>query len=224
MDEKILKRLCNYTVLYAEDDVGVQKNVSELLALFFKRVYLASDGQEAYELFKEHRPDLVITDIKMMGVSGIELVKKIRETDEEAHVIIITAYTEVDFMLEAIELSLLRYIVKPITEPKLLDAFEKFLQAKEKSSLKELCDGWYYDTAQKTILHEDTTYELTKKESKLLDLLLYKDAIITYEEIEQKLWDNEYMSLNALRLMIKNLRKKLPEGVLKNIQGIGYKL
>ena len=172
----------------------------------------------------EHHPDLVITDIKMPRVSGIELVKKIREHDSQAHIIIITAYTEVDFMLEAIELSLLRYIVKPITEPKLFEAFEKFLQSKEKNSLKELSEGWFYDSLQKIILHESITYELTKKEAKLIELLLQKDSIITYEEIEEKLWEHEYMSLNALRLMVKNLRKKLPEGILKNIQGIGYKL
>ncbi len=77
---------------------------------------------------------------------------------------------------------------------------------------------------QKIITHHSELYELTKKEAKLIELLLEKDSIITYEEIEQNLWESEYMSLNALRLMIKNLRKKLPEGTLKNIQGIGYKL
>lgn len=224
MDEKLLKKLSNYKVLYAEDDLGVRKNVNELLSLLFKEVFLASDGQEAYELFMEHKPDLVITDIKMPKVSGIELVKKIRESDQEAHIIIITAYTEVDFMLEAIELSLLRYIVKPITEPKLFEALEKFLQSKEKSYLKELAPEWFYDHLQKTIVYQDEVYELTKKEAKLIELLLLKDSIISYEEIEEKLWEHEYMSLNALRLMIKNLRKKLPEGILKNIQGIGYKL
>lgn len=224
MDEKALKKLANYTVLYAEDDLGVQKNVNELLSLLFKTVYLASDGQKAYELFREHHPDLVITDIKMPRVSGIDLAKKIRETDTEAEIIIITAYTEVDFMLEAIELSLLRYIVKPITEPKLFDALEKFLQSKEKVYFKELAPGWFYDNLQKSVIHEGTLHELTKKEAKLIEMLLQKDSIITYEEIEEKLWENEYMSLNALRLMIKNLRKKLPEGILKNIQGIGYKL
>ena len=87
MDEKAFKKLANYTVLYAEDDLGVQKNVNELLSLLFKTVYLASDGQKAYELFNEHHPDLVITDIKMPRVSGIELAKKIRETDSEAEII-----------------------------------------------------------------------------------------------------------------------------------------
>jgi DNA-binding response OmpR family regulator len=127
-------------------------------------------------------------------------------------------------MLQAIELSLLRYIVKPITEPKLFDALEKFLQSKEKTNLKELAPNWYYDNLQKMVLHNELMYELTKKEAKLVELLLAKDSIITYEEIEEKLWEGEYMSLNALRLMIKNLRKKLPESTLKNIQGIGYKL
>ena len=224
MDEKMLKKLSQYRVLYAEDDIGVRKNVYELLCLLFKEVYLATDGEEAYQLFMQHNPDLIITDIKMPHLSGIELAKKIRESDSKAHIIIITAYTEVDFMLEAIELSLLRYIVKPITEPKLFDALEKFLQAKEKANLQELAPDWYYDAMQKSIIHESETYELTKKEAKFIELLFQKDSIITYEEIEQKLWESEYMSLNALRLMIKNLRKKLPEGTLKNIQGIGYKL
>ncbi len=138
MDEKMLKKLSPYRVLYAEDDAGVRKNVYELLCLLFKEVYLATDGEEAYELFVKHKPDLIITDIKMPQLSGIDLAKKIRESDNKAHIIIITAYTEVDFMLEAIELSLLRYIVKPITEPKLFDALEKFLQAKEKAHLQEL--------------------------------------------------------------------------------------
>lgn len=224
MDEKMLKKLAPYRVLYAEDDVGVRKNVYELLSLLFKEVYLANDGEEAYKLFVQHKPDLIITDIKMPHLSGIELTKKIREIDNKAHIIIITAYTEVDFMLEAIELSLLRYIVKPITEPKLFDALEKFLQSKEKAHLQELAPDWYYDSLQKVVLHHTQVYELTKKEAKLIELLLQKDSIISYEEIEQKLWESEYMSLNALRLMIKNLRKKLPEGTLKNIQGIGYKL
>lgn len=224
MDEKMLKRLSNYRVLYAEDDIGVRKNVYELLSLLFQEVYFAGDGEEAYRLFLTHQPDLVITDIKMPKLSGIELVKKIRESDDKAEVIIITAYTEVDFMLEAIELSLLRYIVKPITEPKLFDALEKFLQSKEKSSLQEIAPEWYYDHLQKHITNGIHAYELTKKEAKFIELLLQKDSIITYEEIETHLWENEYMSLNALRLMIKNLRKKLPEGTLKNIQGIGYKL
>ncbi|MDD3463025.1 MAG: response regulator transcription factor [Sulfurospirillaceae bacterium] len=224
MDERLLKQLSHYTVLYAEDDSGIRKNINELLSMLFKEVYLAVDGEEAYEKYLSLKPDLVITDIKMPRLNGIDLAKKIRHVDDQAQIIVITAHTEVDFMLEAIELFLVRYIVKPITEPKLLDALEKFLDSKEKVNRKEIADGWFYDYLKKAICHNETLYELTKKEARFLEILLSKNSIISYEEIERELWGDEYMSLNALRLMIKNLRKKLPEGVLKNIQGVGYKM
>jgi len=224
MEEKMLKKLSNFTVLYAEDEAGVRQNVSEMLSLFFKHVYLAKDGMEAYELFLQERPDLIITDIKMPFMNGIELAKNIRKKDPKAQVLIISAHTEVEYMLDAIELSLVRYIVKPITETKLIDALNKFLVSKENSGSVEFSPGWFYDVDNKQIKHEDDIFDLTKKEVKFLEMLLERDSVISYEEIEAQLWEGEYMSLNALRLMMKNLRKKLPKGSLKNIQSIGYKL
>jgi DNA-binding response OmpR family regulator len=224
MDKKMIKKLSILSVLYAEDEEGVRENVSLMLELFFKNVYLAKDGLEAYELFLEKSPDLVITDIKMPIMDGLELSKRIREKDKKAQIIIISAHTEVEYMLDAIELSLVRYIVKPITETKLLDALDKFLSSRTSSGSIEIKDDWFYDIDKKLIIHKDEVFELTKKEVKFLELVTTKQSVVAYEEIEAELWEGEYMSLNALRLMMKNLRKKLPEGSLKNIQSIGYKL
>lgn len=224
MDEKMLKKLSKLSVLYAEDEAGVRQNVSEMLSLFFKNVYLAKDGAVAYELFLDKSPDLIITDIKMPLLDGIELSKKIRKQDPKAQILIISAHTEVDYMLAAVELSLIRYIVKPITETKLLDALNKFLETKNQGGIIEFKDGWFYDMDKKLILHDEDVFELTKKEVRFLELLIDRDSVITYEEIERELWKDEYMSLNALRLMMKNLRKKLPTGSLRNVQSIGYKL
>jgi DNA-binding response OmpR family regulator len=127
-------------------------------------------------------------------------------------------------MLDAIELSLIRYIVKPITQTKLFEALEKFLEIKNSIGLVALANDWIYDSHNKMVLNKDIKHELSKKESKLLELLLSRKSVLSYEEIESKLWRNEYMSLNALRLLMKNFRKKLPQGYLKNIQSVGYKL
>ncbi len=224
MNLKILNQLSNYRVLYAEDEAGVRKNVAEMLELLFKEVYVASDGEEAYKLFNEHLPDIVITDIKMPKLDGIELTKRIRKKDNNTQVIIISAHTEVDYMIEAVELSLVRYIVKPITETKLFEALERFLEIQKSSGIIDIAQDWVYNSAQRVIKNNQTEYELTKKESSLLNLLLSKKSVLTYEEIETELWPDEYMSLNALRLLMKNFRKKLPKDFLKNIQGVGYKL
>lgn len=224
MNQKMIKKLSNLSVLYAEDEVGVRQNVSEMLSLFFKNVYLADNGLDAYELFLEKTPDLIITDVKMPIMDGLELSKCIREKDKKAQIIIISAHTEIDYMLDAIELSLVRYIVKPITETKLIEALDKFLNSLQSGGQIEIKEDWFYDADKKLIKHEDEEYELTKKEVKFLEIITSKNSVIGYEEIERELWEGEYMSLNALRLMMKNLRKKLPPGSLKNIQSIGYKL
>ena len=224
MNKNMLEKLSNYRVLYAEDDAGVRKNVAEMLQLIFKEVYVAADGKKAYKLFEDYLPDIVITDIQMPYLSGIDLAKKIRKRDENTQILIISAHTEIDYMLEAVELSLIRYIVKPITETKLFEALERFLEIQKSSGIIDLAYEWVYDSANKIIKNNSIEYELTKKESSLLELLLSKKSVLTYEEIEMELWPDEYMSLNALRLLMKNFRKKLPKDYLKNIQGVGYKL
>lgn len=224
MNETMLNKLSKYKVLYAEDDEGVRKNVSEMLSLMFSEVVLAKDGMQAYELFQARHFDLIITDIKMPHLSGIELAKKVRKENKNIEIIVISAHTEVDYMLEAVELGLIRYIVKPITETKLIDALEKFLATQEDENQHIIEEGWVYDSLEKVIFNENEKFELTKKEAKFLEMLLKKKSVLSYEEIETSLWGDEYMSLNALRLMIKNFRKKLPQGALKNIQGFGYKL
>ncbi len=225
MTQELINQLSNFTLLYAEDEEGIQKNIHEVLECMFKDIYLCRDGESAYAIYEEKKPDLIITDIKMPKLNGIELIKKIRLRDSKTRVIITSAHTDLEYMLDASELHLVKYIVKPITEQKLTQALQSFISSYEGSKLFPFLANWMYDESKSIITNENDEFMLTKKENIFFKLLLQKNRIITYDEIDAILWDKDsVMTQNALRLFIKNLRKKLPSSCLKNVQGIGYRL
>jgi len=157
--------------------------------------------------------------------NGIEFIKKIRLDDSKTRVIIASAHTDLEYMLDAAQLHLIKYIIKPITEEKLMEALSSFVKSHTKNQLFTLDINIIFDYNKSIIKKDDEEIQLTKKENHFLKLLLSKNRIITYEEIETQIWDDEFvMTQNALRLFIKNLRKKLPSNIIKNVQGIGYKI
>jgi|UniRef100_UPI0040472652 DNA-binding response OmpR family regulator len=216
-----------YTILYIEDDEGVRTINSRFLNRMFNELYEAKDGEEGYELYKKHHPDIILTDIKMPKMDGITLSKKIREKDKSTKIIISTAFSEKDYLLDAIELNLEKYIIKPLTSRNLMPALTKAVEALElqKDFKIFLSEDFYFDNNTSLFYFENKILDLTKKELQFLKLLtLNKDRVVSYEEIEQNIWDDEYMSLNSLRTTIGFLRKKIPFNCIKNISNMGYKL
>ena len=114
-DIKKLKELAKeLSLLYVDDNKGLQKQAFKVLKNFFKNVTVATNGQEGVLLFKKNLPDIVITDIKMPGIDGLEMSKKIKEIDPHAHIIIASAFDEKEYLLESIALGISRYLKKPI--------------------------------------------------------------------------------------------------------------
>ncbi len=110
------------SVLYVEDEESVRENVAEFLMRRFATVYLGRNGQEGLKLFKEHLPDVVITDIKMPIMDGIDMAQEIKRIRPETPVILITAFNEVPYLIKAIEIGVDKYIQKPMANDKLADA------------------------------------------------------------------------------------------------------
>lgn len=108
------------SILYVEDEKGIRDELSEVLENFCEHLYVADDGFQGLKQFKKHNPSIVITDIKMPTMDGVEMSKKIREIDDKARIVFTTAFSDVDFFQEAIELQVNGYILKPIS----LDALE----------------------------------------------------------------------------------------------------
>lgn len=216
-----------YTVLYIEDDEGVRTINSRFLKRMFDKLYEAKDGEEGYELYKKYHPDIILTDIKMPKLDGISLAKRIRKDDENTKIIISTAFSDKEYLIEAIELKLEKYIIKPLTNRNLLPALTKAVEAldKERDFTFYLDEDFYFDSNSSQFYLNNEVMDLTKKELNFLKLLiLNKDRVVSYEEIEKFVWNDEYMSFNSLRTTIGFLRKKIPFNCIKNISNIGYKL
>jgi len=213
----------DFTILYVEDDEGIRDVNFSMFRRIFKNAYEASDGESGYELYLLHKPDIVVTDIKMPKMNGLDLAKKIRKNDQKTKIIITTAFNDEKYLLEAIELNLEKYIVKPLTKRNLFPALEKAISGLEKKLF--ISKDFYFDLNHSLFYFEDVLVKMTKKELLFLSLLVNnQDRIVAYDEIEEEVWEFETMSLKSLRTMIGCLRKKIPFNAVDNISNMGYKL
>ncbi len=111
MKSNILKKL---KILFVEDDEFIQKYISTFLKRHTNYFYLAKDGKEGLKLFSEINPDIIITDIQMPILSGLEMAKEIRKIDENVPIIVTTAFSEEEYLMDSINLKIDSYIRKPI--------------------------------------------------------------------------------------------------------------
>ncbi|KJU84804.1 response regulator receiver modulated diguanylate cyclase [Candidatus Magnetobacterium bavaricum] len=117
-----------YSLLYVEDEDNVREGLVRFLQRRFKAVYVGRDGQEGLEQFKRHRPDIIITDIQMPVMDGLEMVNSIKEISPSTPVIITTAFNEIPYLMKAIELHVDSYIKKPIVKEDIISAIRKSVQ------------------------------------------------------------------------------------------------
>jgi CheY-like chemotaxis protein len=118
-----IEHLKNYNVLYAEDSKTIREQLGDILKELFNDVFIASDGQEAIEIYDEKNLhiDLVITDIQMPRADGIELSKYIKSNNKDVPIIITTAFDDTKYLMESIEIGVNKFVVKPVKFDKLMD-------------------------------------------------------------------------------------------------------
>lgn len=218
-----LDRLTKYNVLYVEDEPIIRDNITEILSSMFNSVFVATNGIDALNIYKTNRLDLIITDINMPFLNGLDMVKSIREKDKDIEFILTTAFTEQQYLLDAVELNIIKYVVKPLNSTKLIDVLNKFID-KVEPALDKLSRDLYLDRSNYEVIYNCDRVQLTNKEYKFLSLLLQSSGIVEYGVLENSLDDFDITSTSAIHTIVKKLRKKLQKDVIVNIQGIGYKL
>ncbi len=214
--------LKNKTALYVEDEPEVLKNIAELLGNFFGTFRTAADGLEAWEIFRSETIDVALIDIELPGLNGLELIKRMRTVNKEMPIVVISAYTRTDYLLESVELHLDKYIIKPLTSKKIHTLLDRLNEDFANENIIELVPDVLINNTSMTLLQDNVARELSKREAMFLRQLSRK-GIITYEEIAA-LWTQGPPTDNAIRSFVRHLRKKLPEGLLENRSGIGYAL
>lgn len=211
IDKKLLKRL---KILYVEDDNNVRNELTSLLSNFFDIVYSASDGKEGLELYREKKDeiDVIIADINMPNLTGIEMVKEIRKFDKDVNVVFATAYSDNEFLSEAIKLKVYEYITKPIDIRNLMAVlselakiiYHEFLLKQQNKELKKYRDIIYSNNIVirtnknlKISFVNDLFCQITgfdKKElvGKDLDVLMHPDSDSKiYSKIKSSILNNK---------------------------------
>ncbi|MDD3007983.1 MAG: response regulator transcription factor [Arcobacter sp.] len=224
MKPELIEELKNISVLCVEDEDGIRQTIVNTLNYYFKDVYEATSGNEGFELYEYYKPKIVITDIQMRDGNGVELVKRIRENDFETMIIMLTAHSNEEYLMDLINLNINHYILKPLNLKKLSQALEKYLVKSSKPVM--LSDDLLFDLQKRELIYKNSEIIPLRKREKDFLYLLYekKGSILKYEEIEFELWNDKEMTTHALKSFIKELRNKLPVNVIKNVPQEGYTL
>jgi DNA-binding response OmpR family regulator len=221
------KKICDISILIAEDEKQLLNTMVEYLELFFEHVYTAEDGLTAYETYKKQKPDIIIADIHMPHLDGLSMIEKIRKKDLKTKIIITTAHSEKEKLIQAIELHLVKYLVKPVQSDRLkeilLSLVDELRQKRDRVYLKE---AFYWDKIKKRLFHDEDEIELKPKERKVLDLLCSRsNQSISSIDIYNYLYEDQPerdFSSNAITSLMKRIRQKLPKETIKSSYGVGY--
>lgn len=224
---KILKTL---NILYIEDEETIKENVKKTLQLFCENVLDAQNIKEAKELLQNSRIDIIISDINLPDISGIDFIKELRKIDKTIPIIILSAYTDKKYLLEATKLKLIDYLTKPVDFKSLNTALYNCVDEILDNSryIISFKNNITYNVLHKKLINNINNEEisLTSKELNLLDLLIQNsNRVISADELKAHIWEDEYEATDsALKNLLNKLRKKVGKESIINLSGVGYRL
>jgi len=226
------------SILLVEDFEPLRREMLEVLEDLFKTVLVASDGEEALALYKDvfhdnhSEIDLIISDIQMPNMDGVVLTRKIRELYEKQAIVILSAHTDSQYLIEFINMGIAKFLTKPIQQDEFFDilykeSVKKNKSNEEKSELVHIAMGenYVWDTETNVLTCDEVPVELTKHELLLLQFFFSKvEQVCTGQNIIDYFYSHTIeISEKNIRNLVFKLRKKIPEKCIVNIYGLGYK-
>ncbi len=215
-------------ILLIEDEPQIARFIQLELHHEGYQVTIANDGRDGLELFKAHPFDLVLLDIMLPSLNGIEVLRRIRQTSS-IPVIMLTARDSVMDKVSGLDGGADDYITKPFAIEELLARIRSALRKSTTINTTLLQHGVLkVDVDQRLCVINDQSVDLTKKEFDLLHMLLEnKNHVLSRELLLEKIWGYEYDgSTNAVDVYVRFLRAKIEEPfglkLIQTVRGIGY--
>lgn len=223
------------SILYAEDDPVVRENYSLILRSFFEIIHTAADGEEALRTYRRRCPDAILLDINMPRLDGLALAKIIRQEDPMIPIVILTAHSEKERLLDAIPLGLRRYLLKPVKDKEFRKSMLEILNLLDHRRLIALREkGFSWDCKAQELLCRGERIKLSKKERRLLCILSESPgSFIEKERLIVEIWKEENVDAShsgKLAQLIYRLHGKISERygrevtLIENSYSLGYRL
>ncbi|EIK1976385.1 butyrate response regulator transcription factor BumR [Campylobacter jejuni] len=213
-------------ILVVEDEVKARESMINILSERFSKVIGAQNGDEGFKKFKKFKPDLVITDIAMPIMDGLDMAREIKEISDDVPIVVLSAYSEKERLLRSIDIGIDKYLIKPVDIEELFKVLDYLIGEKiEANMLVKISEEYQFNKTKRTLIYSGGEIVLTKKELAFISLLLKQPgALVLHEDIKKNVWIGEHVSDTAVRTFIKRVRDKVGEDFIKNVPSLGYKI
>ena len=222
-----MERFRDYCALIVDDDIYSLEGMVEYLQIGFSTVFSASSINEAKEIIKNNKIDIIFSDIRMPDGNGFLLIEWLKEEGFDIPIVLVSAYDDKEELFRAIRLGVVDYVVKPLDSQKLNTTFNLCYQRlKNKENIIKLTDNFYWDADNSILFKDNYSVKLTSNEIKFFELLLQNPGrAMNTEEIFYYIYNN-YMEYNSknIRNLIYKLRKKVGKKLIENIYGGKYRI
>jgi len=217
--------LKNLSILLVEDEETLAQLLKKAIGTHFKEFALASDGIEGLETARLCKPDMVITDITMPNMNGLEMSAHLHEERPTLPIVILSAYSEKEYLLEAIDIGVTKYLIKPFDPDELLDILCRLAQKMDQAHYVPLMPPFRFDADHGKLFRDHIMLRLSRRENLFMaHLLSSPNHFLSTESIKTLLWDEAEVSDERLRVFINRLRQKTDHDLIENIVGQGYVL
>lgn len=214
-------------ILVVEDEIDLNRSIVKLLKTQQYSVDAALDGQEAIDCIGVTSYDVIISDIMMPKMNGMELIHYLRNQRIKTPVLMLTAKDSLEDKVRGLDAGADDYLVKPFEFEELLARIRVLLRRNNREHLSNtvVFGDYCLDFARKTLQQKGNLVDLTSKEFELLEYLVrHPNIILTREQIREHIWDFDYEGeSNIIDVLVKNIRKKLQDPtVIQTKRGTGY--